>query len=90
MTEFKQKVEKVVATVPAGKTITYKEVAKKAGFPGAWRAVGNLMHKNRNPKVPCHRVVRSDRRIGGYRGGTKNKIKILKKEGVLIKGQKLI
>lgn len=90
MTKFKEEIEKVVAEVPLGKTITYKEVAQKAGFSGAWRAVGNLMNKNKNPKVPCHRVVRSDGRIGGYRGGTKNKIKVLKKEGVLIKGQKLI
>ena len=90
MTKFKKKVEEVVAKVAPGKTISYKEVARKAGFHRAWRAVGSLMNKNENPKVPCHRVVRSNGEIGGYRSGTKKKIKLLKKEGVLIKGHKLI
>jgi O-6-methylguanine DNA methyltransferase len=46
--------------------MTYGQVAAKAGKPGAARAVGTLMSKNYNPKIPCHRVVRSDGKVGGY------------------------
>jgi methylated-DNA-[protein]-cysteine S-methyltransferase len=83
MSKFKEKVCKVVSKIPKGKTMSYKEVAEKAGFPKAWRAVGNLMNKNKNPKVPCHRVIKSDRKPGGFFGGTKKKIALLKKEGAL-------
>lgn len=91
---FKEKVYKIVKKIPEGKVKTYKEVAKLAGFPGAWRAVGNILrhsaelsrsHKNKNPKIPCHRVIKSDGKIGGYNRGTKKKTALLKKEGVLIK-----
>ena len=78
--DFKEKVYAVVAAIPRGETLTYKEVARRAGRPRAYRAVGNILNKNRNPKVPCHRVIRSDGSIGGYAGGTPLKIKILKKE----------
>jgi len=60
-------------------------VAKAAGYPRAWRAVGNILNKNKNPKIPCHRVIRSDGKIGGYKYGTKRKISLLKKEGVLFR-----
>lgn len=81
---FKHKVHAVVKKIPKGKVLTYKEVAKLAGSPGAFRAVGNVLNKNYDPKIPCHRVVRSDGQIGGYNRGADNKIKILKKEGVKI------
>jgi len=55
--------------------LSYKEVAKRVGFPKAWRAVGNILNKNRNKKTSCHRVIRSDGKVGGYNTGTKNKIK---------------
>ena len=84
-TKFQSKVYKVVEKIPRGKTMTYKEVAQRAGFPGAWRAVGNILAKNKNPKIPCHRVVRSDGGIGGYNRGTGKKIELLKQEGVIIK-----
>jgi len=87
---FAEKVYVIVKKIPKGKTVTYKEVAKRAGSPLAWRAVGNILNKNKNPKVPCHRVVRSDKRIGGYRDGTSQKISLLKKEGIAIKKGKLI
>lgn len=80
---FKQKVLEIVKKIPRGKTLTYKEVAMKAGLPKAARAVGNILHTNHDPKVPCHRVIRSDGKMGGYNRGTKNKIKMLKKEGAL-------
>ena len=84
MTQFQEKIYQVVARIPAGKTMSYKEVARAAGFPNAWRAVGNILSKNRNPEIPCHRVIRSDGKIGGYNQGLKKKIALLKKEGALI------
>lgn len=84
--KFKERVLKVVAKIPKGKTLSYKEVARRAGNPRAARAVGNIMNKNYDPKVPCHRVIRSDGSIGGYRSGAKKKIQILKKEGAAIRG----
>jgi O-6-methylguanine DNA methyltransferase len=81
---FKQRVINKVKEIPKGKVLTYKQVAEKAGSPLAFRAVGNILNKNKDPKVPCHRVVRSDGRIGGYRWGVKRKRKILKKEGIIL------
>lgn len=83
MTDFKQKVFNIVRKIPKGKVLTYKEVAAKAGNPGASRAVGSILATNFDPKIPCHRVIRSDGGMGGYNRGVENKIKILKKEGAL-------
>ena len=84
MQTFKEKVYAVVAKIPRGKTMTYKEVARRAGSPNAYRAVGNIMNKNPDiKKVPCHRVVRSDGDTGGYARGRKAKIALLKKEGAI-------
>lgn len=81
---FRNKVLNVVAKIPKGKTLTYKQVATLAGNPKAARAVGNIMHGNCNPKVPCHRVIRADGRVGGYNnGGESRKRAILKQEGAL-------
>lgn len=82
---FKKKVLKVVSKIPKGEVLTYKEVAILAGRPLAYRAVGNILNKNYNPAIPCHRVIRSDGKIGGYNRGEKNKTKILQKEGYKIK-----
>lgn len=81
---FKEKVFSVVKKIPKGKTLTYKEVAKLVGKPSAYRAVGNILNKNYDKNIPCHRVIRSDGEIGGYNRGAKKKIQILKKEGVLV------
>ena len=63
--------------------MTYKEVARRAGNPKAARAVGAIMRTNRNPDIPCHRVIRSDGSLGGYnRGGTERKRQILERERV--------
>lgn len=83
METFGQKVLEVVRKIPKGKILTYKEVAKRAGSPKAYRAVGNILNKNYDPKIPCHRVIRSDGELGGYNRGRKNKIKLLKKERAL-------
>ncbi len=84
MRKFKEKVLKIVAKIPKGKVLTYKEVAKLAGNEKAARAVGNIL-KASFPSVPCHRVIRSDGKIGGYILGSRKKIELLKKEGVKIK-----
>jgi len=88
--KFEEKVYQVVKKIPKGRVMTYAEITKVAGSPKAWRAVGNILNKNKNPKVPCHRVIRSDKKIGGYRGGTKKKISLLRKESVKIKDNKLL
>ena len=80
---FKDKVFAVVRGIKKGEIMTYSEVAKKAGHPSAARAVGSILKTNYDPKIPCHRVIRSDGKMGGYnRGGNKKKLAILKQEGV--------
>ncbi len=81
MKTFTELVYDVVRGIPKGATMTYKEVAKEIGKPKAVRAVGTVLSKNFNPEIPCHRVIRSDGKMGGYnRGGVLVKAKILKKE----------
>jgi len=78
---FSKKVYAVVKAIPRGKTMTYKQVAERAGNPKAARAVGTLMAKNFDQKIPCHRVVKSDGTVGGYnRGGPGRKVELLLKE----------
>lgn len=74
---FKEKVFAIVKRIPKGGTKTYKEVAQLAGRPAAYRAVGNILHTNYDPAIPCHRVIRSDGNIGGYNRGTRLKRKKL-------------
>lgn len=81
---FKYRVLDVVRKIPKGKTMTYKDVAAKAGSPSAARAVGTIMKDNYDPTVPCHRVLRSDGKIGDYnRGGSEVKRKLLEREGAI-------
>jgi O-6-methylguanine DNA methyltransferase len=80
---FTQKVYEVVKKIPKGKTLTYTQVAKKAGSPRAFRAVGNALSKNFDPSIPCHRVIGSDGTMHGYNRGIENKINMLKKEGAI-------
>lgn len=70
--------------------MSYKEVAKLLGYPKAWRAVGNALNKNKDKKVPCHRVVKTDGKVGGFSSGQKRKIGLLKKEGVIIQHNKVV
>lgn len=84
MDKFKENVLEVVSKIPQGKTLTYTEVARRAGSPRAYRAVGNILNKNHNPKIPCHRVIRSDGSLGGYNRGAQNKKRILRREGAII------
>lgn len=86
MTKFQKKVLNIVKNIPSGKFLTYKEVAKKAGNKNAYRAVANILAQNKNPKIPCHRVIKNNNLIGGYFGSEKNswtKAALLLKEGVV-------
>jgi len=83
-TKFAEKVYAVVRKIPQGATLTYKEVALRAGAPQAYRAVGNLLARNYNPRIPCHRVVRADGDTGGYNRGREKKKALLKKEFTMI------
>lgn len=80
MVNFTEKVLEVVRKIPKGSVLTYKEVARCAGSPRASRAVGSILKKNFDSKIPCHRVIRSNGFVGEYNRGIKNKIKLLKKE----------
>jgi O-6-methylguanine DNA methyltransferase len=81
---FAEHVREAVRHIPKGETRTYGEVARAIGHPGAARAVGTVMKNNYDPTVPCHRVIRSDGRIGDYnRGGRKRKEELLREEGAL-------
>jgi O-6-methylguanine DNA methyltransferase len=84
--DFRKKVLETVKKIPKGKTLSYGQVATKAGHPRAARAVGAIMASNKDKSVPCHRVIRADGKIGGYNGlqGTKNKAALLRREGVRI------
>ena len=84
-TKFQLKVWAYLRKIPRGNVKTYSQVAKAIGNPLAVRAVANAIGKNPYaPKIPCHRVIRSDRSLGGYsgRGGIKTKRFLLKKEGL--------
>ena len=83
MRSFKQKVLNVVKGIKRGQTMTYKEVARRAKNPLAYRTVGSILAKNFDPKIPCHRVIKSDGTLGNYNRGIKNKIKLLRKEGAI-------
>ena len=92
ITSFQKRVYEVVKRIPRGKVMTYKEVSQKTSRPRAWRAVGNVLNKSASwrTKIPCHRVIKSNGRVGGYKNGTRNKIALLKKEGLKIEKEKVI
>jgi methylated-DNA-[protein]-cysteine S-methyltransferase len=90
--KFEKKVLLAVYLIPKAEVRTYSQIAKMAGNANAARAAANAIAKNPfAPRIPCHRVVRSDGKIGGYsaKGGMKKKIALLCKEGVKIKNKRL-
>lgn len=87
---FPQRVYKLTSLIPKGLVSTYSVIAKALNNPKAARAVGNALNKNPYaPKVPCHRVIRSNGEVGGFANGTNKKIAILKKEGIIISKGKI-
>ena len=86
-TKFQLKVWKYLKRIPRGTVKTYKQVAIAINRPKSARAVANACGKNPYaPKIPCHRVIRSDGGLGGYsgRGGIKTKLRLLRSEKVNI------
>ena len=86
-TKFQLKVWKYLKKIPKGQIRTYSDVAKAINKPKSVRAVANAIGKNPYaPKIPCHRVIRSDGSLGGYsgKGGINTKRKLLKSEGILL------
>jgi methylated-DNA-[protein]-cysteine S-methyltransferase len=87
--KFSDKVYLLTKKVPKGKVTTYKIIAEKLGTK-AYRAVGSALNKNPYaPVVPCHRVINSNGDIGGFAKGRKEKIRLLKKEGIEVKNGKI-
>jgi methylated-DNA-[protein]-cysteine S-methyltransferase len=88
-TPFERDVIVEVSKIPHGNIKTYKEIARSVNSQ-AYRAVGTAISKNPFPiLVPCHRVVRSDGKVGGFRGGTQMKVEILENEGIKIDALKI-
>ena len=91
MTAFQSECYQALEKVPPGKVISYAGLAEMIGRPKAHRAVGSAMNKNPfAPKVPCHRVVKSNGDIGGFADDINVKIKRLHKEGVEVLDNKVV
>ena len=88
---IQQKIFKKLLEVPKGRITTYGELAKAVGLKNGQRAVGKIMNKNPYPVIiPCHRVVMSTGKIGGYAYGEHVKIKMLNDEGIKIENGKIV
>ncbi|PIT95585.1 cysteine methyltransferase [Candidatus Falkowbacteria bacterium CG_4_9_14_3_um_filter_38_19] len=91
LSKFGNSVLAALKLIPPGKVTTYQEIAKYLKRPKAYRAVGNALNKNSYvPKMPCHRVIRSNGQIGGYAFGKTKKIKLLEQEKINIKQDRII
>ncbi len=89
--KLEEKVYKKLLEVSPGMVTTYGELAKAVGLKDGQRAIGRIMNKNPYPViVPCHRVIKSDGKIGGYAWGEKIKTNMLSKEGVKIRNGKIV
>jgi len=91
--KLSEKVYRIVAKIPQGKVTTYGSIARYLKTK-AYRAVGQIMkHNPYAPKVPCHRIIKSDGSISGFSGSDpkniKKKIALLRKEGVIVKNGKI-
>jgi O-6-methylguanine DNA methyltransferase len=89
---FSLRVVEIVLGIRKGQTLTYREVASRAGNPRSARVVGKILsnyfrecERTGKKTIPCHRVIRSDGKIGGYARGEKEKIRLLKSEGAIKK-----
>ena len=98
--DFTIKVLRIVLKIPRGELMTYSQIAKEAGSPRGYRAVGNILNRNYREKewqlpfeelepVPCHRVIRSNGYVGGYARGQREKERILQLEGHVIDKHKI-
>jgi len=93
--DFDERVWKLMETIPRGRVTTYGQIGRKLNTK-AYRAVGNACRKNPYaPRVPCHRVVRSDGTVGGFGGKisgktVEEKTRLLRKENVKVKNGKIV
>jgi len=90
--KFQEKVWQLMKKIPKGKVTTYRIIAHKMRT-NAYRAVGTGVKNNPYaPKIPCHRVVKSDGGIGFYsgKGGVRTKIRLLRREGIKIKRKRIV
>lgn len=91
LTDFQKRVYRVISKIPRGRVASYQDVAKKLGNKDLARAVGQALNHNPfAPKIPCHRIISKDGRLGGYKLGTKRKRSILLAEGIKFNGNNLV
>ena len=89
--KLEDKVYKKLLEVPPGMVTTYGELARAVGLKNGQRVIGRIMNKNPYPVIiPCHRVIKSNGKIGGYAWGEKIKTSMLSKEGIKIKNGRII
>ena len=86
---FKARVLASVRRIPPGRVATYGDVAKLAGSPRAFRAVGNIMRDCRDAATPCHRVIGAGGALGGYGGNLQLKRQLLRAEGIDVGGARV-
>jgi len=90
ISQFANKIYQITSKIKAGQVATYGQIAQAIKKPTAARAVGRALHNNPfAPQVPCHRVIKSDGRLGGFAGGNKKKLSLLRQEGIIIKNNRL-
>lgn len=88
---FAEKVWKAMSRIPKGRVSTYQSIARAVGSPQSARAVGNACNQNPYaPRIPCHRVVKSNGALGGFADGPQKKIMRLKREGIQIKKGRVV
>ncbi len=87
LSTFENAVYRSVIDIPRGCVLSYREIAERAGYPRAARAVGAAMRRNRFPIfIPCHRVIKSDGCLGGFGGREHIKARLLEEEGLEVIG----
>lgn len=86
--KFKDKCYELLKRIPKGKVVTYKEIARALNT-NACRQAGRAMKENNNKNISCYKVIKSNGEIGGFNRGKKEKIKLLKKDGIIIKKGKV-
>jgi O-6-methylguanine DNA methyltransferase len=88
-TAFTRRVLNVLRRIPAGRVVTYGDVARLAGRPGAARAVGNILREAGDPSLPYHRVVAAGGGLSGYGRHPETKSALLRAEGVVVRGRRI-
>ena len=90
MTAFARRVLGILGRIPPGRVVTYGDVARMAGRPGAARAVGNIMRQADAPGLPYHRVIAAGGRVGGYGGAPGLKAALLSAEGIIVRRHRIL